>query len=189
MGTLQTELMKLTTLDNLTFDDDPAETPTPPIVQETTVAPQEGKTLRQQYWEWLREHPGSTAKQLGTAVGLPQTEACNILYRLMQRGIVVRSKSGGYFQYQTVGDEYPVMTAEEKVRRMNEARHSKPSAPYKSKRVKHAQAEKTIEERKAELRSPGVTNGFMDSVQGFINQLTVHQAKAVYVELRKVFGG
>lgn len=188
MGTLQQELMtKVQTLDSLRFDDDP----NPPPTQETTVAiDTPKKSLRQVYWEWLRDNPASSARDLADAFGMAQTDAANILLKFLARNLVVRTKHGASpFCYTTAVDEYPVVSPEEKIRLMVEAKRRKPSKPYKSKRAKHAQDVKSLEQRKAELVKPGVANGFVDSVHTFINQLTVHQAKAVYDELKKIFGG
>lgn len=190
MGTLQQELLtKVQTLDSLRFDDDPNPPPTQEITMATSTNTQ-AKTLRQTYWEWLRDHPSSTAREMAKACGIDQTDAANTLLKFLGRGLVERVKHDGVFCYTTVGDTYPVLSSEELIKRMLEGRAKRARGKaYKSKRAKHAETVKSIEQRKAELIAPGVTNGFVDSVQTFINQLTVHQARAVYDELKKVFGG
>lgn len=161
----------------------------------STVARGAEKSKRQLYWEWLRDHPSSSSREVGEAFGIDQTQTATIMTKFLAKGIVTRTKHGGVYCYTTVGDEYPVMSLEERVSFMLEARAAnrlKAKAKRKyTKRAAPARAavEKTLEERKRELIAPTVSQGFVDSTQAFINSLTVHQAKAVYEELKKIFGG
>lgn len=154
----------------------------------------EEKTKRQVYWEWLRDHPSSTAREIAEACGTDQMNISTVLTKFVERGIVERVKHNGVFTYITSVGEYPTVTMEQRVASMLAARvHAgKRKAKAKAKtsvKAKREAVEKSLDQRKAELAAPGVTNGFVDSTQAFINSLTVHQAKAVYDELKKIFGG
>ena len=206
MGTLQQELTKvqhLQSLDSMSFDDDdteqqhqqPAAEPGPLKRGMTSaVAKGEEKAKRHLVWDWVREHPACVTAEVAEGMNLSPGAAATIMYKLYDRGLVTRTMHNGNYTYCTAVDEYPVMSPEEKVRRMMEAnalKHASKTGKRKyTKRAAPARAaaEKSAEQRRQVAVAPTVGQGFVDSVQAFINSLTVHQAKAVYEELRKVFG-
>lgn len=200
MGTLQQELTKLQTLDNMSFDDDP--TPTPPLTQENTVVTSAvaraiEKSKRQIIWEWVRDHPSSSAREIADAFSSDQQSVATILTKFTTKGIVTRTKHKGVFCYTATSTEYPVMSMEEKVTRMLEGRGKR--KPYRTKRTRAHASEKlpkpTLEEKKAAFYSAAPTAPlppnlrFTASVSELLNTLSITQARALYDELKKVFGG
>ncbi len=203
MGTMQQELGKLSTLNNLTFDD-PDEGTQPVITMEQpTLMPR-----RQQVWQYIHDNPSVTAAEVADAIGIERAECASTVYLLFQNNLLSRNKHGGYYCYSASVDAYPIYTKEQRLAALQKgweaaaARRGQPRGPRakkaaakakrpyaKRKQAAAKQVETTIEQRKAQLLAPGVTNAFVDSTQSFINQLTVHQAKAVYDELKKIFGG
>lgn len=195
MGTLQTELKKLTELDNLAFDDDPQQQAQPQQTTSAAVTNQE-KSKRHIYWEWLRDHPSSTAREMAEALDVSVPDMATIVHTFYERGLVDRRNRGGVYTYHTAVDKYPVLDTAERVRRMTEARKANLEArkANKSKAPRKAKVSKPtdihiLEERKAALRGPEPLRIVSGSVDEILNRLTLTQARDLYDRLRKIFGG
>lgn len=193
MGTLQQELTKLTTLDNLAFDDDPTPPPTQELMN-TPTAPTE-KPKRQLYWEYIRDHEGTTTRQMADAFGMDQTQLATVVTKLLNKGIIDRWKdTAGAYQYRVCVNEYPITTMEQKVsamvagRRAQRLKARRKHAPEKSPKP-------TLEEKKAAFYNAAPTAPlppnmrFTASVPELLNALSITQARALYDELKKIFGG
>ena len=164
-------------LDNLTFDDD-ASTPAQLIVSTPgaeegprpsgRASPNFGK-IRPAVWKFLVEHPNCTSVEVSAAVQITPSDASNALRAFVERKAAERVRVDGLYVYSATKSTYP---GEAKV--------------VRKRRSKRPQVQQTSPPEQVHT---GVTPDFTASVQTFINQLNVHQAKAVYEELHKVFGG
>jgi hypothetical protein len=190
MSTLQQALSALPSLDNLEFDDDAGEpqvlvgtTPEPepepvakPVPEPEAATPSKTTcgagsprygTLRPQIWAYLVAHPTVTSLDIAEALDLDTTTVAATLKTFIDADAAERVKVGPRFVYQATRSRYPGR-----------------GRPTQQTTVKPAPAP-------APAPTPvtaTVTPEFVSSTQAFINQLNAYQAKAVYDELKKVFG-
>jgi len=190
MGTLQQELTKVQTLSNLTFDDEPGAQA--PVVE---VAPIQTKMSKAHIiWQFISENPSCTVADIADSLGYVRADASSYASQLLERGLVSRTKHNGFFCYVTAVDSFPVYTNEMRAKNLAKGWEARRSMKHKPKRVlvKRKTVESAPPRPLAEVKHQiltGVTNEFNYSVNTFISQLNVHQAKAVYEELKKLFGG
>lgn len=99
MPDLKSELLKVQSLKDLTFDDDN---------QPTTIAVAEEKpTQRQVMWEYIRDNPGVNANQIAEHLGTVGPTTASALQKMFIRGIVDRYIVDGVYHYGTTLPEYP----------------------------------------------------------------------------------
>lgn len=187
MGTLQDELKKITSLDSLSFDDDPSQpaathvdTNKPHIGVSSAVARGEQKSKTQLIWEWFKENPSSTTKEAASTLSVSVSVISTAVFRLRERGLLARSSHGEISTYHVTVDEYPALTLQDRLRNMTTGKKNAPKRAPKAKQ-KGKSADKVVP------KDPPRRSEF--SVEAFINELNIHQARAVYDALKKVFQG
>jgi len=184
MPDLKTELMKL---DNLTFDDDVGSEPAPITPDKVNVS----KLI----WDTIKAYPNKTSVELASLVNSgDMTGISTRLKQMLDRGVLSRSKNAnGKFVYQAVGDSYPAFNRQEALAkahiaraeyRIKRAKQLEYSAKYQAK--KKAQAEKKAQATAA-LPIPSTSLSSNSSAEQLVNSMSVGMAKAVYLELKKVF--
>jgi hypothetical protein len=183
MPDLKSELMKL---DNLTFDDDVQTTPiTEPIMNFT-----------QSMWNAIKAKPNMTSQQVadtvnnGIIIGISTR-----LKQMVDRGTLTRhTDEYGMFVYQAVGDVYPNMNRSEilakaqAARKENRAKREKQreyNAKYLAK--KQAKSAQVIQIVGAPAALPPASLNKHPNAEDIVNSMSVGLAKAVYLELKKVF--
>jgi hypothetical protein len=199
MGTLQTELLKLQTLDNLSFDDDaPGAEP-----QEAQAPEQDNRTRRMKTWEYLRDHPMSSAHEIIENTGFSKTQVLSSCYQLYQQGALSRQKINGHFHYSTTSTTYPFLSRQEAMKRAwatrtEMAKAGTLAAAYADKRKDKKPAaakpktEKPVPTPTATVPPaetvPAHANVPLGFDPGVVHTWPLSMARLVYVELKKYFG-
>ena len=177
MPDLRSELMKL---DNLKFDDDVADAPSPITTDKINVS--------KEIWDTIKANPNSSSIQIANAVSNgDMTGISTRLKQMLDRGILSRSKhESGMYMYQVVGDAYPTFNRQEALAKAHAARLEK-----KTKRDKQREYNAKY---KAKLKAvapaiPATSSVSFSDAEQLVNSMSVGLAKAVYIELKKVFEG
>lgn len=183
MGSLQEELKKLPSLDNMTFDDDLHATHE--VLHETPPAGSYPKTKRQIWWEWLKANPAKSAVELAAAHGGKPVDASTVLAAFCSRGIATRARVDGIYLYRTLGDTYPEYTLEMRRQHLQQGRKTmavvaKQTQPRRS----YTRRAKPAAPPQAELSAPKSTDATT-----ILNGLSVLQARELYDRLKQLFGG
>lgn len=191
MGDLRTELFvkvlpkmnqqtQPDSLDNLKFDDGPED--------ETPVATKESTNITRSIWEYIQANAGVTGVQVDKHFNLNGASSTR-LNQLHNKGWVQRVKTkGGTFSYFTK-PEHKVYPAEAKSVTLAKAQAARLASiqanagkPRKVKVVKRkSQPSLSGSSKPASLTSP---------TQSFdLSKMSVLEARALYEELKKLFGG
>jgi hypothetical protein len=173
MPDLKSELMKLPSLDALKFDDEPE---TKPEVQVVDAKPMSD---RERLWNVLHSNPSSSVRELRAATDGDMENIHAQLRGLEAKGLAVRAEHNGILYFTAVGDEYPKFDRSTHMKTMLE---SKRIALPKGGRRKKQEAV-----AKAKPRPDSPVAGFDPSA--LLATLNILQARALYDELKKIFGG
>jgi predicted transcriptional regulator len=167
MGTLQSELSKVN-LDSLQFDDDPSAPTAVAVVTASSDLSQ-----AQQYWEWIRQNPERTAREVADAFGKPQLHVATVITKLWQRGLLSRREheAGRSYRYTVCVAAYPRVTTAQRVASMLAARAAR------SKR-----------KEKAAAPAPAAAVAAPVSIDAYVDSLTIAQARQLFDRLSKMFG-
>lgn len=176
MPDLRSELMKL---NDLKFDDDVA-TESSPIID---TKPNMTKLI----WEHLKRNPNQDSKQVASAVNAGDMSGISTrLKQMTNRGTVSRKLVNDTYIYQAEGDAYPELNRLEIIAKAQAARVQK-----RSKREKQREYNAKYKEKlKAEAPAIPPTSLLKNpNAEQLVNSMSVGMAKAVYLELKKVFEG
>lgn len=190
MPDLQTELFKKVlpqmtslkkdqtqSLDNLRFDDDPLEVPT-----------DNGPNLSKQMWEYIRDNPGSTGSDIKAALNLPSAAVSTRLTQMFGRKWLTRKQNSvGVFTYYTVGTNYPAKDMPPTLK----AALSKAQEVHRQKVATGTLHRKKVAEKKPKSSAPRKQTPHTNvttSSKINVHQLPLGEARALYDELRKIFG-
>ena len=182
MPDLRSELMKL---ENLRFDDDVSSAPAP-------ITPTPDKVnVSKLLWETIKAQPNKNSQQIANIMnGGSMVGIATRLKQMLDRGVLSRSAGAdGFYVYQAVGTAYPAhnkaeaMAKAQAVRLEKKAKREKQrryNATYKAKRRASATTEAAPAGRETTLLNT-------TDAEQLVNQMTIGMAKAVYLELKKVF--
>lgn len=164
MASLQDELTKVLPqmkLDNLKFDDDVTTAPDDVQVQVTEQVP-----ITQQIWRVIKDIPGVTTKELEALMPEHGNNVSTRLTQMLNGKKLARKETfpTGYAWY-AIGDTYPIYRG---AGRPKGAKAKKKAVTY------HAEPTKEV------TKSPAVLS---------VETMNVAQARALYLELHKIFGG
>jgi hypothetical protein len=175
MPDLKSELMKL---DNLTFDDDVGGEPAPITPTKVNVS----KLI----WDTIKENPLQNSMEIATLMNNgDMTGISTRLKQMLDRGVLARTELNGYWAYTTVGDAYPTFDKLAILAKAHAARREK-----KIKREKQKQYAATYKAKKQVVEAPAIPSTSLTSnpsAEQIVNSMSVGMAKAVYLELKKVF--
>lgn len=188
MPDLQSELSKVLTQAN--FDDEPDNDAAPAAVN---------TNRRHLVWEHLRKHPMSDSAEVAGALGITSNEASTVLAQLHSLGEVSRSQNErtGRFMYTTTATTRNVLSAAEKIARLNAARKaaaerrraalegSPPSTTKKRGRPRKSAVAATKNPSPALAQSATKKSFNADEILAGLNVL---QARELMDKLRKLFG-
>jgi hypothetical protein len=168
MPDLRSELMKLS---NLSFDD-----PGEPEMQTTTDT--KPMTERQTIWNYIRDNPMSSCAGISAALGVDVQNAASQVGALLNRTLVARQKINGVFHYTVSTDSYPTF---------DRVAHGKVTGrlkrkPYRAK----AKAVRKLEIVSVPAKAPVSLASY--SAKDMIESMPVGKARALYDELKKLFG-
>lgn len=192
MGTLQTELAKIQSLDNLSFDDDanapaqlivataePQATPKPKkaVAPRPRIAPGDFGLLREKVWIALRETPGATSVSIAAATGVPQSDVSSALGAFVERKAATRQRIGRCFAYMATQTEYPTGDSPRRTKNRIVAK-----APVEAKTKRPAKAVETPTPQEPEVQMVPTYN------PAVVATWPVSMAREFYSELKKYFG-
>lgn len=176
MPDLKSELMKL---ENLKFDDDVSSEPAPITESKSNIS----KLI----WDTIKANPNKTSSEIADLMNNGDMSGISTrLKQMVDRGVLARSKDGGYWMYTAVGDTYPAFSREEAL--------AKAVAVRAEKKVKRAKAReyyqkyKTMKEVAVAPVVPDTSLTKNPNAEQLVNSMSLGLAKAVYLELKKVFG-
>ena len=151
---------ELKKLEALSFNDD-GETQ-----QEANMAEPKQAGISVRFFNIIRDNPGSGRRELlkkAEASGVAQGSSSTLLTQFCKRGIVRTVKNNdGYNTFFSVGDHY-------------KPGYVKKAAPPKAAKAVKA---KPVQEPVRDV-----------DVQGMLNNMSITKARALYDELKKIFGG
>jgi predicted transcriptional regulator len=157
-------------LATMAFDDggEATETiePTPPMANQS-------RTL----WLAIKDHPSSTAAEAAQWAGIDRSSASTLTSQMFTKGILTRTKAGedGAYRYTVADPDYKPMSKHQAIERAVAAKLA-----IKSKKAKKA---------KAAVAAPTPAAPPDITVHDLLNTMSITKARALYDELKKIFGG
>lgn len=172
MADLQTEIFrkvlpKMQQLNNLTFDDDVGTTTEVKVTTEDTKISQ-----TELLWQYIKNNPGSTAPEMMKAQVIDDYKnTATRVNQLAKRGLLRQDINSHPIKNYVVDDKYPRVTLEERLQRMQAAKGNKAKKVKKVKRVVQPS-----------VTTPKQSGNILDT-------MSVIQARELYDQLKKIFGG
>lgn len=162
MASLQDELTKVLPqmkLDNLNFDDDVGATSNAVQPQVSGQVP-----VTQQIWRLIKETPGITTKQLEAMMPEHGNNVSTRLTQMLNGKKLARKETlpNGYAWY-AIGDTYPM--------------------------YRGAGRPKKVKAKKVTYHGPANLKAAAPAAPLSVENMNVAQARALYLELHKIFGG
>lgn len=185
MPDLKSELMKL---NNLKFDDE-GEPDMPITMTEPTTTEQQPTTMREQVWNYIKANPMTSNAGLSAALGLGCMTSASHLGALFNRSLVTRVQVSGTYHYTAAGDTYPVFNRASNGKKISEALRKKRMAERDAIEEGAKEQVRLLERavvRSAQAKVPVSLAEF--SAQDMIESMPVGKARALYLELKKLFG-
>jgi hypothetical protein len=185
MPDLKSELMKL---NNLKFDDE-GEPDMPVTMAEPTATEQQPPSMREQVWNHIKANPMTSNAGLSAALGLSCMTSASHIGALFNRSLVTRVQISGAYHYTAVGDSYPVSNRADLGKKISEALRKKRMAERTAKEAIAKEQVRLLERavvKEAQAKVPVSLAAF--SAQDMIESMPIGKARALYVELKKLFG-
>lgn len=169
MPDLQTALSSVAK--QINFDDD---------LEVTTPEP---KNFAQKLFYWFVANPESTVKECMQALNVTSNgPVSGRIHQLYSRGILTRSAGDGEsYRYTATCTEYPEFTTEHRREMMAKAIAARKAKPKKHKKVAKVATVVALPPKTA----PSLNAN--PNAEQIVNSMSVGLAKAVYLELKKVF--
>jgi len=142
------------------------------------------KSFAEQLFYWFVDNPASTVQEAKTALNVKgDGPVSGRVHQMWTKGLLSRSESTGPYRYTATQTVYPTFTTEDRQKLMLKAIEVRKSKPKKIK-VKKIKVPVAV----AKPIPPTSLNKNPDAEQ-IVNTMSVGLAKAVYLELKKVFEG
>lgn len=170
MPDLHSELKKL---ENMRFDDVPDDEP---------IAP---GSINERVFAYIKATPGCTCRQIGDAVGLDASDVSTRMGKMYERKLVTRTRIGMSYYYKAAASEYPKYDKMEALAKAQAVRREKALARRKAKERK---AVVSAPKTRSITPTPRAVQAPTD-VRVLLDTLPIATARALYDELRKIFGG
>lgn len=169
MPDLQTALSSVAK--QINFDDD---------IEVTTQT--EYRNFAQKLFYWFVANPASTAREAKDALGVGDDgPVSGRIHQMYSRGILSRTDNGGAYRYTATCTKYPEFTTAQRQEMIKKAIAARKAKPKKIKAAKKI-AKVTFIPPKA---APSLNAN--PNAEQIVNSMSVGLAKAVYLELKKVF--
>jgi hypothetical protein len=153
----------------ITFDD----------IDEVDTSPKY-KSFAEQLFYWFVDNPASTVQEAKVALNVKgDGPVSGRVHQMWTKGLLSRSRAEGPYRYTATQTVYPTFTTEDRQKLMLKAIEVRKSKPKKHKKVKAPVAV-------AKPIPPTSLSKNPDAEQ-IVNTMSVGLAKAVYLELKKVF--
>lgn len=176
MPDMQSELTKVLTQAH--FDDEPNE-----------PAPTPGrKFLKGKIFDYIKTNPVSSYTEIANGIGCEDlAKVASNLKLMVDERILVRSKPNGVYCYTTAVNEYQEFDRMTSLKKAIEARVNKAKVRQANKRFSPV-TKATAPRKPAVVPLPDNTK-FVATVPQLLSTLSVVQARELYDELKKIFGG
>jgi hypothetical protein len=187
MPDLQTEIFKkvlpnMNNLNNLKFDDTPGEEPEV-VYSAGMQTPNASKAL----WEYVKANPNQLLVDI--VKSFTSLDKAGISARLVQmrhRGNIIATASNMGLRYKVAHDTYRAMTYAESLAKAHAAKAAAKAAKAAAKAAKKTPAPKTVT-KKAPVDKTEVTPSL--NVTSLLDTMSIVQARELYDQLKKIFGG
>jgi hypothetical protein len=167
MPDLQTALSSVAK--QINFDDEPTTKPEP-------------KNFAQKLFYWIVDNPASTAREAKDALGVTnEGPVSGRIHQMYSRGLLSRTDGVGGYRYTATCTTYPEFTTEQRREMIKKAIAAHKAKPKKVKAAKKVAEVKFIPPKAAPSLNPN------PNAEQIVNSMSVGLAKAVYLELKKVF--
>ena len=155
----------------MAFDDSGEATETP---EATAPISNQSRTL----WLAIKDHPGSTAAEAAQRSGIDRSSASTLTSQMFIKGIVTRTRAGddSAYRYTVADPDYKPMSKQQAIERAVAAKQA-----IKNK--------KTKAKIKAAVAAPTPAAPSDITVHDLLNTMSITKARALYDELKKIFGG
>lgn len=181
MPDLQSELNKILAAGQ--FDDDEGKKPATVVTDSPKglAADAEDGNLRQRAWRYIKDNPGSTVRDIASALNTSTPNIAGGLHKMYTRGNLsrVHHSDGSGYHYSAVGDSYDVLSVQDRVLLMQKARWNNLN---KAKDVKQPKP-KPIKWVEDKPKAPAAFDA-----DAILANLNVLQARELMDKLRKLFG-
>ena len=141
-------------------------------------------SFSEQLFYWFVANPASTVQEAKAALNLDNDgPVSGRVFQMWTKGLLSRSEGSGSYRYTPTQTVYPTFTIEKRREMMKKAIEARKSKPKKIKVKKVAKVVNVVSlpPKAAPSLNPN------PNAEQIVNSMSVGLAKAVYLELKKVF--
>jgi hypothetical protein len=152
-------------------------------VEEVDTSPKY-PSFSEQLFYWFVANPASTVQEAKTALGLDNDgPVSGRVFQMWTKGLLSRSEGSGSYRYTPTQNVYPTFTIEKRREMMKKAVEAR---KHKPKKIKVKKVAKVVNVVSLPPKAAPSLNPNPNAEQ-IVNSMSVGLAKAVYLELKKVF--
>ena len=141
-------------------------------------------SFSEQLFYWFVANPASTVQEAKTALNLDNDgPVSGRVFQMWSKGLLSRSEGQGSYRYTPTQTVYPTFTIEKRRAMMKKAVEARKSKP---KKIKVKKVAKVVNVVSLPPKAAPSLNAHPNAEQ-IVNSMSVGLAKAVYLELKKVF--
>jgi hypothetical protein len=141
-------------------------------------------SFSEQLFYWFVANPASTVQEAKTALNLDNDgPVSGRVFQMWSKGLLSRSEGSGSYRYTPTQTVYPTFTIEKRRAMMKKAVEARKSKP---KKIKVKKIAKVVNVVSLPPKAAPSLNANPNAEQ-IVNSMSVGLAKAVYLELKKVF--
>jgi hypothetical protein len=152
-------------------------------VEEVDTSPKY-PSFSEQLFYWFVANPASTVQEAKAALNLDRDgPVSGRVFQMWSKGLLSRSEGQGSYRYTPTQTVYPTFTIEKRREMMKKAIEARKSKP---KKIKVKKVAKVVNVVSLPPKAAPSLNAHPNAEQ-IVNSMSVGLAKAVYLELKKVF--
>lgn len=143
-------------------------------------------SFSEQLFYWFVANPASTVQEAKAALNLDNDgPVSGRVFQMWSKGLLSRSEGSGSYRYTPTQTVYPTFTIEKRREMMKKAVEAR---KHKPKKIKVKKVDKVVNVVSLPPKAAPSLNAHPNAEQ-IVNSMSVGLAKAVYLELKKVFEG
>jgi hypothetical protein len=143
-------------------------------------------SFSEQLFYWFVANPASTVQEAKAALNLDNDgPVSGRVFQMWSKGLLSRSEGSGSYRYTPTQTVYPTFTIEKRRAMMKKAVEAR---KHKPKKIKVKKVAKVVNVVSLPPKVAPSLNAHPNAEQ-IVNSMSVGLAKAVYLELKKVFEG
>ena len=141
-------------------------------------------SFSEQLFYWFVANPASTVQEAKTALNLDNDgPVSGRVFQMWSKGLLSRSEGSGSYRYTATQTVYPTFTIEKRREMMKKAVEAR---KHKPKKIKVKKVAKVVNVVSLPPKAAPSLNANPNAEQ-IVNSMSAGLAKAVYLELKKVF--